>query len=715
MPRVPTYDEFRAQPSGPSNATFATASGPTAGAIQADQAQQFGQAASRAGDAAMRIATDIQEQANQVRVIDAVNRAKERMFDLQYGQGGGYANLKGNDALQRPDGKALPDEYLGKFKEATDSIAQELGNDAQRNAFMRVSGDMAAQLYGHAEAHVAQEFRTYQGSVYDGASANAQRQIALNYADVQKGGLVDQGVQTIEAAVRSKARLLGASQEFADNQVREAVSRAHTLAIKTALERNDIGFADGYLKKYKDGMQADDLLAVQGAITKEMDQRQAVSAATGVVSTLAPKIQPSDFDRMVGITLQSESGGQRYGKDGQLLTSPKGAKGEMQVLDSTNRDPGFGVKPAKDNSPEERARVGRDYLAAMAKRYDGDPAKVWAAYNGGPGAVDTAVMRAKASPTPGADWLTFMPNETQAYVAKNVKALQTGLGAAPPTLADVHDQVRARLGASAKPQVVQAALQEATRQWDDQTKAKTQRDEQSVADAQRIILANNGDVRALPPSLRNALPPGKVDDLMGFADRIAKGQQPQTDWGLYYRLTSDQALLKATNLGALRDKLADSEFKQLTEHQAKLNNPSDAQTTQLQGAKDVLSDYMKQAGMNPSPKYDDKRGAAAVGELTARFQQRITAREQALGKKLDTAQLREEAAALFTPVKVPGLIWDSERPAGTISATDRVVVPQAERAQIVAALKRAGRPTDDAAIEAMYRAHNRIPQRTAQN
>lgn len=715
MPRIPTYDSAQVAPNVRPSAFMQAPGGPDAGSIQAEQGQQMANAAGRAGDTAGRLAVDMQQEANQVRVLDAVNKAKERAFDLQFGKDTGYANLKGANALERPDGQSLADEYTGKFKEFSDELSLGLGNDAQRAQFSKIVGDMRTQMYGHAQVHVAQEFRTYQGSVYDGAAANAQRQIALNYNDVQAGGLVDQGIQTIEAAVRSKARLLGLSQEFADTEVRKATSNAHRLAIKTALERNDVGFADGYLKKYKGGMDADDLLAVQGAITKEMDQHQAVTTATGVVQTLATKIQPSDFDRVVAITMQSESNGQRYGKDGQLLTSPKGAKGEMQVLDSTNRDPGFGVKPAKDNSPEERARVGRDYLAAMAKRYDGDPAKVWAAYNGGPGAVDEAVMRAKASPTPGADWLTFMPNETQAYVAKNTKALQAGLGVAPPTLAEVHDQVRTRLGANAKSAVVQAALQEATRQWDDQTKAKAQHDEQTLADAQRIILANNGDVRALPPSVRSALPPGKVDDLMGFADRIAKGQAPQTDWALYYQLTSDRALLRATNLGALRDKLGDSEFKQLAEHQTKLATGGTEQRTQLQGARDVLGDFMKQAGMNPNPKFDDKKAAAAVGELTARFQERITAREALTGKKLDTVQLREEAAALFTPVKVPGLIWDSERPAGTISGTDRVVVPDADRAQIVAALKKAGRPTDSAAIEAMYRAHNRIPQRTAQN
>ncbi|HEY6027734.1 MAG TPA: lytic transglycosylase domain-containing protein, partial [Pseudolabrys sp.] len=75
-----------------------------------------------------------------------------------------------------------------------------------------------------------------------------------------------------------------------------------------------------------------------------------------------------------------ESAGQRYGPDDQLLTSPKGAQGEMQVMPKTATDPGFGVVPARDSSPEELARVGRDYLSAMQQRY-GSEDKALAAYN----------------------------------------------------------------------------------------------------------------------------------------------------------------------------------------------------------------------------------------------------------------------------------------------------------------------------------------------
>lgn len=124
------------------------------------------------------------------------------------------------------------------------------------------------------------------------------------------------------------------------------------------------------------------------------------------------------FGRMVDITLQSESGGRRYGADGRtLLTSPKGAQGEMQVMPGTKTDPGFGVAPARNNSPDELARVGRDYLQAMLQRYEGDPAKAWAAYNWGPGALDQAIRKN------GDNWLASAPKETRDYVRKNMAAL----------------------------------------------------------------------------------------------------------------------------------------------------------------------------------------------------------------------------------------------------------------------------------------------------
>ena len=89
----------------------------------------------------------------------------------------------------------------------------------------------------------------------------------------------------------------------------------------------------------------------------------------------------------------------------------------MQVMPATARDPGFGLRPANPNNAADMNRLGREYRATMEKRYGGDLAKMWAAYNAGPGAVDNAIKRG------GSDWLRFMPSETRNYVTKNMRAL----------------------------------------------------------------------------------------------------------------------------------------------------------------------------------------------------------------------------------------------------------------------------------------------------
>jgi hypothetical protein len=111
--------------------------------------------------------------------------------------------------------------------------------------------------------------------------------------------------------------------------------------------------------------------------------------------------------------MQAESNNRRYDANGKLLQGPKTkhgtAKGEMQVLDKTFVDPGYGVEPARNKSPEERARVGKDYAAAMLQKYDNNQPLAAAAYNWGPGNVDKWVAGGMKGAIPG---------ETAKYVEK---------------------------------------------------------------------------------------------------------------------------------------------------------------------------------------------------------------------------------------------------------------------------------------------------------
>lgn len=108
--------------------------------------------------------------------------------------------------------------------------------------------------------------------------------------------------------------------------------------------------------------------------------------------------------------IQVESGGNPN------AVSPKGARGLMQLMPGTQKDPGFGIIPARDDSPEENVRVGQEYQAALTDKYK-DPKLALMAYNWGPGNVDKWMEN-------GAD-PNKVPRETSQYVEKVLSKVPT--------------------------------------------------------------------------------------------------------------------------------------------------------------------------------------------------------------------------------------------------------------------------------------------------
>lgn len=90
--------------------------------------------------------------------------------------------------------------------------------------------------------------------------------------------------------------------------------------------------------------------------------------------------------------------------------SPAGAIGIAQFMPTTAA--GLGLNP---HDPVASLKAAAQYDANNLNAYNGDYAKMLAAYNAGGGAVNNAVA------AHGANWLAFMPTETQNYV-KNILA-----------------------------------------------------------------------------------------------------------------------------------------------------------------------------------------------------------------------------------------------------------------------------------------------------
>lgn len=131
-------------------------------------------------------------------------------------------------------------------------------------------------------------------------------------------------------------------------------------------------------------------------------------------------------DDLFNKLLHQESRGNQFGKNGQPLTSPKGAVGIAQVMPETAPEAArlAGLEWSAwryRNDETYNKALGRAYLDSQLDKYDGNHVLALAAYNAGPGSVDKWLKR-YGDPRNGEisnkQFIQLIPFlETQAYVA----------------------------------------------------------------------------------------------------------------------------------------------------------------------------------------------------------------------------------------------------------------------------------------------------------
>ncbi|MDM0072077.1 transglycosylase SLT domain-containing protein [Variovorax sp. J31P207] len=630
--------------------------------IRDKQLGQAGDAMVSAGASYDIVQRQLVDRANALRVDDALNQATERALRLQHDPKDGYTALKGYDALNRPDGLPLAEEYTGKLDTEFSNIAAGLGNDRQREMFNQRANNIRTQFLGNALQHTGQQAQVYDLSVREAGVATASNALVLNFSDpinvkqqVEKirGSIMGAQDPQTDAFIPGSAQMAGKSAAWAQEKADEAVSGAHLGAISAAMEAGNVNGAMAYRKKYADQITASDMLKIDGTLTKNYDTMVGAKVGSTVMQSAQAAINPNDFDRFTNVIMGAESRGRDFAADGSVLTSPKGAKGRMQVMDATNGDPGFGVRPAANDSLEERARVGRDYLAAMVKRYDGNIAKASAAYNAGPGAVDDAVKAAeknagKGEQVPPDAWLASMPAETRAYVASVSKKMADPAASAPqrPTLEQLQQAARAQLGPNASPLAVKSAVDTIGQQFDAQTKAIEQRKTETVTAAMQALDQNGGRYSDLPPSMRSKLTqlaPDKVDEVMNYGQRIAKGDDI-TDDRLYLRLSNNPQQLKAMSdaqFYQLKGGLSKEDFKHFSNIRGDLLSGKSGNTAgdlNEQAVNRVFNQRLQTLGLPTNPDKRDTDAEQRIGAMRSYVDKRVMAAQQAAGRKLTDAE-----------------------------------------------------------------------------
>lgn len=698
--RIPTYDTAQVAP--------------TIGAAPLQSGQSYdngenGRQLQQAGGALQDAAGTLtgeevfaQNMANQVKVDAALNTVRQQQQSLTYDPDNGYLAKRGSAALDPdPLGRSLPQAYGEQLQDTISSTAAGLGNDAQRRVFQEQVAPIATSFTGQVQSHMLSEFTNFGMQTQDGTIKLA--------ADAAKGAwdqpaLITPQIAAAQAAVWKKGQIAGTPANLIQAEIQSTTSAIHSGVIDAALTNNEPAYALSYINAKKGEMTADDLLKANSIIKTDLRARVATSTAQNVMTDLQSKLAPSNADNVIAITAQAESGSQERNPDGTYVTSSAGAKGKMQVMDGTNANPGYGVTPAKDDSDAERTRVGQDYILALAKNYGGDMSKAWAAYNAGPGAVDKAV---KADPT---NWLSAMPAETQSYVTANVAKLQKGPVAALPSLQDVQNGVRDKLGPNPDPRLLSAALEEGKRVYTAFVDDRKTKGDNAVVAAQQYLIKNDGDFNSMPPDIAQAVTqyaPDKYDNLLGFASTLAKGENDTNMPAYLDAVAHPEELVKMPDSvfnSFVVDNFSQADGKRIARlRQETLSGNTDTSSGGLNrpALNQILNNRLVSIGINPTPK--DLTEKARVGSIQHFITDDIFAHQQQLGRKMTQAEISDHVDQVFaqnTTFKNSFL----GIPTGTSSmptiATKVSDIPNTSLTQVRAALAANGnaRPTDDQVI-----------------
>jgi soluble lytic murein transglycosylase-like protein len=154
--------------------------------------------------------------------------------------------------------------------------------------------------------------------------------------------------------------------EMLDEQIANTASRTGSFGLANIIYRELAG---------KDAESPQKIMAAErayGGIPAKASERQ-----IGIWVNEASEAYNVDKN-LIRAVIQQESGGNSFAR------SSKGAKGLMQLMDSTAKDMGV----ANSYNGRQNVMGGVKYLKELLRRFNGDEEKALAAYNAGPGAVE---------------------------------------------------------------------------------------------------------------------------------------------------------------------------------------------------------------------------------------------------------------------------------------------------------------------------------------
>ncbi|NNA81055.1 transglycosylase SLT domain-containing protein [Pseudomonas lactis] len=699
MPRVPTYDTAQVQQQPTRPIQLQGVAPDTTSIAQGLQSFQRG---------AEILANKSREQADTASIMDADRKLTEWQQNTMFNPEGGVYTRKGGAALD------ITNQTLGQFEEAQAKIAETLTSEQQKARYAQIVASRRNSLSNELNKYEFAQREKHHDDMAEGQRQSAIQGAAL-YADNPEQLAYNQS--KLNLVERYEAQRKGLPPELAEQKRLESNTRLNAAVIEQLAARDPMK-AKQYFMDNAISMTADAQLRAASMLKPLIDRQVGVSVGSQAVQDVS-----SQDNRVFASILQAESGGKQFDRNGQPMTSSRGAIGTAQIMPSTGPEAAklAGVEWDENrfrNDPDYNRQLGQAYFQKLTNDFK-SPALAVAAYNAGPGMVNdwingTNTTGKNASklklgdPRTGeisqAEFLDKIPfKETREYTEKVLgKALQ----AHEPSFGQVAQAIDARDDLTADQKSI--ALTAAKQRIDWQAEQRKQQDAQNLESAWDVVLQGNS-WDTIPAATWAALPAEGRKQIMDY-----KPGRP-TDQEVYYRARDEIVSGNELNLLGMRAKLSDTDFQELTKLQQDRREKGAESTASIGSNDEIFKEALRVSGIDPSAKAG-KRDAKSVAAARRYVDTQIRALEQDQGKKATPDQVQKVVDRAFIQGDVPGSgflgMFSSKKRAFEREPGDQVIVrdikqiPADEHQQIVEALKRHGRVPNDADILKLFNEAN---------
>lgn len=208
-----------------------------------------------------------QAETDKTLVQDAINQSKSELEDLKSNPEEGWGNLTGSNALNRPDGKSLSEEYLEKGRALFANRRGQLKTDRQRKMYDLYSQAAYQQLGAELQSHMVKQQAVFEKATH-AATFNTATNDVLN--GVQSGDMdrANSGYAVAMSELQWQADKSGLPVD-----VPKLMDTVNSNAIGIFIEGKNLAAARAWLKAHKDDMSAEQV-AKSEKLIKAGQQKQ---------------------------------------------------------------------------------------------------------------------------------------------------------------------------------------------------------------------------------------------------------------------------------------------------------------------------------------------------------------------------------------------------------------------------------------------------------